>query len=110
MSLSERRAMWQERIEDFKESGEKSVAAWCREHQINVNSMYSWLKKDAEQQVRQADPQAVNWVPVHTSVENVDVPSSAIAVKLGQFSLEVEENFNQDVLHNVLEVLQRHVK
>lgn len=110
MSLSERRAMWQERIEAFKETGEKSVATWCREHQINVNSMYSWLKKDAEQQVGQTEPKAINWVPVQPSVENIDVPSSPIVVKLGQFSLEVEENFNQDVFNNVLEVLQCHVK
>lgn len=110
MSLSERRAMWQDRIQSFKESGEKSVAAWCREHQINVNSMYSWLKKDAEQQVKQEDSPPISWVPVHTSVENLDVPSSAITVKLGHFALEIEENFNQVVFNDVLEILQRHVK
>lgn len=56
MSLSERRAMWQDRIQAFKESGEKSVAAWCRKHQINVNSMYSWLKKDAGNRLNRKIP------------------------------------------------------
>lgn len=113
MSHSERHAMWQERIQSFKESGEPSVAAWCRENQINVKSMYSWLKKDINQQDRLADTEIphVNWVPVNTSTQaSVVSPSTTITVKLGQFALEIGENFNQDVFNDVLEVLHRHVK
>lgn len=110
MSLSERRAMWQDRIQCFKESGEKCVAVWCRENQINVNSMYNWLKKEDKQQVKQEDTSSINWVPVHSPVRDFDVPSSAITVKLGQFALEIEEDFNHDVFNDVLTILQHHVK
>lgn len=65
MSLSERRTMWMDRIQSFKESDEKSVTAWCRKNQINVNSMYSWLKKDALSQAND-EQESTQWVPVQS--------------------------------------------
>lgn len=46
MTRAERRAMWQERIDTFKASGESSVKTWCAENNISYQSMYAWLKKD----------------------------------------------------------------
>ncbi|WP_341301640.1 hypothetical protein MHB44_03740 [Lysinibacillus sp. FSL H8-0500] len=37
MSLDERKQMWQQRIEDYRSSGEPSVKAWC---QLNVSVKY----------------------------------------------------------------------
>lgn len=111
MSISERRAMWLERIQSFKESGEKNVAAWCRKHQINVNSMYSWLKKDALSQADE-DQECTQWVPVQSFPLETDTNSKAtgITLNLGQFSIEVETDFHPDTLYQVLQVVGQYVK
>lgn len=109
MSYAERRAMWSDRILSFKESGEKSVAAWCRKNHVNVNSMYNWLKKDL--QTSSVEPKSTSWVPVQPFADDtVDVPPSVITVKVGHFSLEVQENFNPALFNQVLQVIQRNVK
>lgn len=106
MKLSERQAMWRDRIRAFKDSGETNVAAWCRDNNIHVKSMYAWLKKESnpiEQEFKETC-----WIPIQT-VDNDEV-SSSITLNIGQFSVEVKENFNPTLLNDVIGVIQHHVK
>lgn len=106
MNLSERQAMWHDRICAFKDSGETNVAAWCRNNNINVKSMYNWLKKESS--LIEQESKETCWIPVQT-IANDDVPSS-ITLKIGQFSVDVKENFNPTLLNEVIGVIQGHVK
>ncbi|MGE7021904.1 hypothetical protein [Solibacillus cecembensis] len=40
MNRSERRLMWQFRIQAFRTSGETSFAAWCAKQNVLVQNMY----------------------------------------------------------------------
>jgi hypothetical protein len=43
MKQSERKLLWQFRIQTFHICGESSVAAWCAKQNVPVQSMYQWL-------------------------------------------------------------------
>lgn len=45
MSLDERKAMWQQRIEAFQLSGESNIKAWCQKHEVDSKGMYRWMSK-----------------------------------------------------------------
>ncbi|MBQ6448336.1 hypothetical protein [Niallia sp. RD1] len=45
MSVDERKQMWQDRINAYRSSRVPSVKAWCKQNQVGVQSMYSWMKR-----------------------------------------------------------------
>lgn len=107
MSLDERKQMWQQRINAYKSSGETSVKAWCKQNQVGLQSMYSWMKRlDVE-----ATPVAFSptqWVAIDSSSPFEE--SSTLTVKIGDVSIEIKEGFNQALFNEVLQILQSNVK
>lgn len=104
MTRDERRAMWQTRIEAFKESGESSVTAWCAANNISIPSMYNWLKKDWQK--TDIAPIVPQWLTFDTLNSNVAM-STRLTLAIGVVSIQIEEGFNPTLLG---EVLQMHVK
>ena len=64
-----------------------------------VQSMYNWFKKD--RQTTDITPSTPKWIPLETIVQEVH-PTSQLTVKVGEISIEIEEGFNQMLLHEVL--------
>lgn len=106
MTTSEVQAMWQERIATFKVSGQSNVAAWCRDNNIRVKSMYNWLRKEKEV-VETTSTQ--NWLPIDIS-ETSTTPSPSLTVKIGTASIEITADFDPSVFDKVVQVLKRHAE
>ena len=78
MSYTTGHIMWRNRMQSFKESGEKNVASRCRKNQLNVNSMYNWLGKI---QSSNEGSEPAHWVSVQLLTDSdVDFLLSIILV------------------------------
>jgi len=107
MTQSENQAIWQERIATFQASGEPSVAAWCRDNNIHVKSMYHWLKK--ERSMKEASLSAPTWLPIDIQ-ETSTKARSTLTVKIGRASIEIASDFDPSLFDKIVQVLQRHVE
>lgn len=104
MKRSERRLLWQSRIEAFQTSGESSVAAWCVKQDVPVQSMYQWLRKLCTQ----TTTQPAQWLPVVLQ-ETVIPETVPITIKLNGISIECPPDFEETTLTKILQVVQNHV-
>ena len=43
MTKADKRIEWKSRFDAWKSSG-LSVAAWCREQEVNIHQMYYWVR------------------------------------------------------------------
>lgn len=105
---------WTQIIRECRSSG-KTVAAWCKEQNINQKTYYYWLKR-----IRTAACEALPAVhdennpivPVNIEVplsktECVNQESSPdIIVRLGAATLEIKNNASQILIENTLKALQ----
>ena len=107
MTTSEVQAMWQERIATFKASGQSNVAAWCRENDIRVKSMYNWLGKERGMESKSPPPQT--WLPIDIPETSTTI-SPSLTVKIGTASIEITADFDPSVFEKVVQVLQRHAE
>ena len=106
MTTSEVQAMWQERITTFKASGQSNVAAWCRENDIRVKSMYNWLRKERKVEETYS---AQTWLPIDIS-ETSTTTLPSLTVRIGTASIEITSDFDPSVFDKVVQVLQRHAE
>lgn len=107
MSADERKQMWQERINAYKASGEPSVKAWCKQNQVGLQSMYSWMKRLDTESTPVAYP-LTKWVAIDSSTTIKE--TSTLIVKVGDVSIEIKKGFNHALFNEVLQILQSHAK
>jgi hypothetical protein len=80
------------------ESSTLSLADWARTQGIDGRSLNMWRVIFARHGIARPAPRLVELVP--------SAPRAAsIVVRCGAFRVEVDEDFDQDVLHRVLQVL-----
>ena len=102
MSKSHARERWAGLISDQSSSGLK-VAEWCREHNIDKASFYSWRKRLSSADVPLSDkPQFVRLSinPLQQS------RSSHLLLHIGSVSVSVYAGFDSHLLSEVLDVLE----
>ncbi|MEK4231375.1 IS66 family insertion sequence element accessory protein TnpA [Solibacillus sp. FSL H8-0538] len=103
MKRSERRLLWQSRIQAFQTSGESNVANWCAKQDVPVKSMYQWLRKSRTQTTQPAQ-----WLPV--VIQETAAPETIpITIKLNGISIECPSDFEEAALSKILQVVQNHV-
>jgi len=69
MSISERRQVWSQRLQDFRNSGQ-TQSAWCKTQGLSIHQLRYWLKR--KQSVpEQSAPANLQWIEV--SVEAAPV-------------------------------------
>lgn len=107
MSVDERKQMWQDRINAYRSSRVPSVKAWCKQNQVGVQSMYSWMKRLKTEATHVAYP-LKQWVAIDSS--NLIEDTATLTVKVGDVSIEIKEGFSHSLLNEVLQFLQSHVK
>lgn len=104
---SEVQQQWWERISLQEKSG-KSIAAFCREHELRAWQFYEWKKRFRQKQVQPAA-----FVAVSLKTADMESPqpfavsvSSAIELRHRRgWSLHIEAGFDADHLRRLLSVL-----
>jgi hypothetical protein len=98
MTREERRAHWQGIIEDQATSA-MSIAAYCRNAQINPSYFYTWRRRLREQQSCAGG--FLELIP-----GKLTESASGIRIRLGtKLSVEVERGFDPFTLRAVVETL-----
>jgi transposase-like protein len=105
---------WAAIIRECRSSGQ-TVAAWCKDHNVNLKSYYYWLKR-----VRTAACEAL---PVLNSDNNFIVPvnlqnptaaagsvdqksTPAMVIRHGSITLEISNSASATLIENMLKALQ----
>ena len=97
----QKRALWQERITLFQESGQ-SVAKWCSEQDIPEHQLRYWLRKNMAEQNNTAVNTSSRWIALEPSEESV---STGIMLWIGSLRLEIQRGFDPQVLTEVIRTL-----
>ena len=95
ISHSEKRALWNERIQDFLTIGQ-SRQAWCRDNEVSAQQLGYWLRKSQSSHENQAE--SSRWVSMNASSS----AGSGITMRVGDIILEVERGFDPQVLTDVI--------
>ena len=93
---AELRKAWEARVAEFRASG-LSVPKWCEQHGLKPNQLRYWLKKFSREQER---PQ-VQWLPLDLS------EPAAIAIRVEKAVIEVQPDFDPELLLRVVRTLSR---
>lgn len=96
------RSLWEQRLADYEVSG-KTIKAWCREQSIRENQFYYWRKKIRLEKDEKNQP--IKWLSVNIA-GNRPIACDAIAVHIGQVTVEVKSGFDHNLLREILTVLQ----
>lgn len=94
MANQEKQRLWNERIEAFLASG-LSQAAWCREQGLRENQLGYWLRKRS---VAAAALTNKGWIRVHAAMPH----KSGVSLRVGSITLEIESDFDGQVLTDVI--------
>lgn len=87
----EKQEMWKERIAEC-ESSELSITAWCKENDINKNSLNYWrqrFKQEAKQTV------FVEVAKISPLVQNIEL-------EIGDITIKVNRDTDMELLKNIL--------
>lgn len=103
MTIAERRIHWRTIIENQATSG-MSIAAYCRDAQINPSYFYTWRRKLQEQQ-----PCAGGFLELIPSRPND--AASGVRIHMGaKLAIEVARGFDPFTLRAVVETLGGHCR
>ena len=102
MKKEEVRNQWIDRVAEFKASG-LSQTAWCKTKNINLRTFSHWVTK-SKNNTQQKGKQS-NWIALKSSELEQKPKSSSITVKIGQAALEINSDFDPQLLSNILKVL-----
>lgn len=104
MSKIAREKMWESRIEQFKQSGQK-LTKWCSINKIRVDTFSYWLAKEKND----AAPKGVDtsqWVSLKIIDNTPELPSeSRLTIKIGKAVIDINRGFNPEILLDVVKVL-----
>lgn len=98
MTKQERKKIWVSRIAEYRSSGQK-VREWCKEHGVNPNQLWYWLRK--ENNHTSSEPK-FSWLPVGL---NGDDSQESLTVTVGQVLIDVKPGFDQKLLLDVVRTL-----
>lgn len=105
MTKAEKRIEWKTRFDDWKASG-LSVAAWCREQEVNKPQMYYWIRTFEEDKTpdQETDTQ---WLTIDVKDETTALRSEEpVIIHFGSMSIEVRPGTNMALLSDVVNVLR----
>ena len=105
---------WSQRVADCRSSG-LSVSRWCKEHDINIKTYYTWQRKVFAAMIEQQKLQMTE--PAGTETQFAELPSPAreptqardrdlvAAVRMGEASLDVYEGASPEIVTALCRVL-----
>ena len=98
MTRSERKAEWQQKVENQERSG-KSIANWCRAESVNVKSFRRWKHK-----LRPDAGAPEGWCQVRGRQEAERSTSLTLSVD-ERIAIELERGFDRQLLKKILSML-----
>jgi len=103
MTSNERRALWEQRLDEYEASGQR-ILTWCEEKSITPRQFYYWRKKLRPEQLKKEQP--VKWLSLKYNMRESVSAEEAIAVHIGQATIEVRKGFDQGLFRKIIQVLQ----
>ena len=109
MSKSGLRAVWGERLVDYRSSG-LTQAAWCAARGIPQNQLSYWKARLEEERSQDAAGKTGTWCPVNVVAESIrpgvgPVSAANLTLRLGPVSIEVSPGFDPELLRGVVRAL-----
>ena len=101
MSKTDLQQEWEQRLNEFRASGE-TATAWCAARNINLSRFWYWSRKLRIQRQEHAT-EKIQWLSVR-----MDEPSSkenTLTVQVGSARIEVRSGFNPTLLQKVVQAL-----
>jgi hypothetical protein len=99
MTREERVTHWRRRVQEQAQSG-MSAAAFCKDHQINLQRFYSWRRRFMPQSDAQLTGAFLELVP------SSRLQGSGIRIRLDErLSIELDRGFDPPSLRNAIDAL-----
>ena len=103
---------WSQRVADCRSSG-LSVSHWCKEHDINIKTYYTWQKKVFAAMIEQQRLQVIEADGSGTQFAELPPPAQAptrdrdlvASVHMGEVSLDIYEGASPEVVTALCRVL-----
>lgn len=102
--MSEKQLNWQARLETCRASG-MSIAAWCRQEDINIHQMYYWKRK-FDQNPQLGEEKTKEWLPVSDVIGHHDPIDSAMVIRIDHLSVEIKPHVDRQLLSDVIHLLK----
>lgn len=103
MTSNERKALWEKRLVDHAASGQR-VIDWCEENSITSRQFYYWRRKLGIGNFKKEQP--VKWLSLKYKFPLLNIAEDAIAVHVGQATVELRKGFDQELFGQIIQVLQ----
>lgn len=100
MTRAERQKGWEARITGFLASGQ-SATTWCAANDVKPHQLWYWVRRHKTQHDAPS-AKSPEWLAVEVDDH---VASSALLIKVGQASIEVEPGFDPALLAAVVRTL-----
>lgn len=98
------RTQWEQHFAEYETSC-KTIKAWCQEQTVRENQFYYWRKKLCVEQVEKGQP--VKWLSLELdNRKQAIIAPEAIAVHVGQVTIELQKGFNQHLFREIIQILQ----
>ncbi|WP_010493868.1 IS66 family insertion sequence element accessory protein TnpA [Paenibacillus elgii] len=100
----QRRREWTAHIVDYKASG-LTMSAWCTARHITLNQLKYWLRKLKAAPSSTTPAASARFVPLSVEGAAPAIPASALVVRIGQASIELQADFDPVFLRKVVQAL-----
>ncbi|ADU32139.1 IS66 family insertion sequence element accessory protein TnpA [Evansella cellulosilytica] len=99
--MSVKEIEWNKRMEQWRDSG-LSMAAWCRQEEVNIHQMYYWKRKFDQSSEENQPP--IEWINIsHSNDEGFETP---LYITVDHLSIEVRPTVDRRLLSDVLNLLR----
>lgn len=103
---------WSQRVADCRSSG-LSVSRWCKEHDINIKTYYTWQRKVFAAMIEQQKLQMTE--PAETETQFAELPPSTqeptrdrdlvASIRMREASLDIYEGASPEIVTALCRVL-----
>ena len=108
MPKDEKQRRWEERIQEFRSSGQ-TCKAWCREQQIPVATMNYWLRKQKSEEIPSASETLFAKLPTEEELLQKDFSDIPFPVRIfikECIRIEINSQCPTDLLHTLVKALK----
>ena len=111
MPKDEKQRLWEERIQEFRSSGQ-TCKAWCREQQIPVATMNYWLRKQKSDEFSSASETLFAKLPTEEELLQKDFSDTPFPVRIfitECIRIQISPQCPVELLQTLARTLKEHV-
>ncbi|MGH4140727.1 IS66 family insertion sequence element accessory protein TnpA [Clostridium sp.] len=102
MSRTKVSYIWEQRVADFKASGQ-TATMWCESKKIRPATLRYWIRVFKPNNT--VTEKSTSWISVDTSELKVISKEQPLIVNIGNASMEINSDFNKNLFLKVTELL-----